>query len=608
MDSKKAIKNISTLLVEGRYFELMGQAITDLKASSLNNELIDGHFLTSSLVFAGGGCDYIARDLRQKGITGQNASGEVLEARLAQAQQFVDSIKNKCTIEDIKAKADQYPLFADDKMKAYFKESLDTLNPAVEDSALASVIATAVLAKVTGAFDKDTTIDYEMSLEPLAIALIEDKGKLTRSYVDKKLSITTLKAQVIKIANAALASEGRDEKGASKYFHDLSVTTYISTLIDKLDEQSIGITPDSVKPMFYVDENGTPKRFISSDAKYISDKNICDLLLQKDKDGYFSAIRKIQGQILGSDNFDAETGAIKNASQFANPKKVAKLLMELAFIADGLGEEIDEKFAFAVINPLIEEVHSIKYKDQVDEIVADALLDAQLILQTEKDIEYSPVVKKADGEESKRSLPKIIKKNSTEIKLAVIEKVIKGIGKTIKLQYDAHIGELQIKLASAIKDLKTAEEDASIPEKSKEGFTDNVSSLEKRVTAATDAKSVATQLENDIKKRNNQNYIKFRLGLIDSETPLEIAAGTQTQEEIEKIIEILKPLKFAAFEGSLSDYNSMINNVYEKIEDDIKAIVANMPTSTKQLADRAADRLPANRKKRKVVQDEAESE
>lgn len=607
MDSKSAVKNIVTALLQQRYFSLRKEIIKGLQHSSINPKLFS-EALTSSLTYSRLNCGDLVEELRQKALAGQN--GDVAErkfnARVKRSKDYIASIAKKSyTIQDILDNIDTCPLFTledgtpDPEMehfKSYFVESITSLEPKETDSAIAPIVASIVKAKVSGDISLENLDEYEKVMEPLVIAMIEtNKGKHKHIYVDSELKVGALKSQVIEMTNKALEKLGRDNTGATKYFHDLSLINYVSAIPTKSETIPTGITTTTNSPMYYIDEDGTTKRLLGN-ATFIADKGICDLLEQGDKDGKFSAIRKIQGK-LSPASYNAETGEINSA--FSNSEKLAEELLSILFIADGLGLELSEDFVFALANPLNKELFIIEDEDAINNVVGQALGLAKEVLSEERGIDYSPELKLAEeadarAREFKRrvdSAPAIVKRTGAELKLAAFAEVKKLIERVIDKEYSAVTQRELEKLKTSKENERKAKKDSS---KSAEAKAEIAAGQTKAAEDALAKKNAVEQLLKDLGKTGNTKYIKQALGLLDSDKPLKPAKGTLTLEEIEEIIQLLQELDVADFEGDQKAWNAKKKEISGSLEDAVKNIVHNMPNSPQELADRAAKKaVPA---------------
>ncbi|MCM1324977.1 MAG: hypothetical protein NC218_12770 [Acetobacter sp.] len=394
MDSKSTVKNIVSTILQKRYFSLRKEIIRGLQHSSISPKFYS-ESLTSSLAYSRLDCDALVDELKEKAIAGQNGdvAAKKYADRVNNAAKYLATIKKNYTIRDILDNMDRCPLFSEGDgtidpaaLKDYFVSTLSALEPASTDSTVAIIIASIVKAKVSSTLDTEAAREYEKIMEPLVIAMIEDKGKFNRNYANGDMGVGELKAQVIAMTNRLLTREGADPKGATKYFHDVSLIHLISAIPTKSEDIPTGITNETNSPMFYIDEEGTARRLIK-DATYIPGKGICELLEMGDKNGNFSAMRRIQG-LISPRTFDVATGKINTA--FSNNEKLTQEYMTLLFLADGLGLELKESTLFAIVNPLNKELHTIEDEESIEETVDKALQCAKQILQDERGIHYEP--------------------------------------------------------------------------------------------------------------------------------------------------------------------------------------------------------------------------
>ena len=639
MDSKLVVKNIIQTLLQGRYFSLRKEIIKGLQHSTINPKLFS-ESLTSSLAYSRLDCDALVEELREKAISGQNGdvAAKKYAARIETVAKYLNEIKKDYTIQDVLNNLDKCPLFNDasgnvdpelEPLKNYFKTSLEALEPADTDSAIACILSSIVRAKVSGEFDSEDLSEYEKIMEPLVIAMIEDKGKGKHNYGHGDLGVGDLKAQVIAMTNKALEKAGGDKDGATKYFHDLALITLVSAIPTKSEDIPTGITNETNSPMFYLDDNGTARRFIGN-ATYIADedKRICDLLAQGDKDGYFSAMRRIQG-ILSPRTFDAKTGAINTA--FSNNEKLTQELLSILFIADGLGLELSENAIFAISNPLNKELHTIEDDAALQETIVKALELAKEILKTEKGIDYTAEISHDGGttfrvpgsepvgeDEAARNRVRMrtAKPNS---KVTVSTSLIKLTQDAISaLRNDAYDTAKKKEAALKLKlsDQKAAEQKREKELAAAEAATDpKEKGNAKRRASAADKKAekagteaVAAKQEQEKADALGKVLDDFLTGIKDNKTFISaiishktkvpgLKGNTNTIDELKALAaalkEVLEELKIDAASMDKDAWDALLSDkkIADLVAEKVKTIVESMPQTREELETRASSRL-----------------
>ncbi len=390
-----ALQNLSKALINGEYKALAKIATLDLTTNEAKKENLK-LFATDCMCskFAYGMDMYeFGYKLESKSATGMNT----VVSSVSAVDSVVKSLKKGAKLQGI------IDYLKSDDCKIDNKEiligSLEAANGVVDKktSVLIPLFAAIVNAKIEAIGDPTKIKDInelEKSVEPLVISLINN-GKVS-------LDLTTgeIKKQVISLLSTINEENGNKAKN---FFHDITVSALLNTNVNRLDFLNVGIDKGSKNPMLKVSNEGTTRTFFDH---HFSDTNkntrflpalkgskFSDLLTcnHEDEDGYknklYTAFKLLQERV-GFGELD-ENGVIK--SRVAAPEKIARILVETAMLCGVLGVEVDNDFAFAIANPLIDIIDFVEL-ETFNKIVKDAKADVVEIYKTEKPGEALPEI------------------------------------------------------------------------------------------------------------------------------------------------------------------------------------------------------------------------
>lgn len=388
-----ALQNLSKALINGEYKTLAKIATLDLTTDEVKNENLK-LFATDCMCskFAYGMDMYeFGYKLESKSATGMNT----VESAIKNVDAMVKSLKKGSMLQEIV----DYLNSEDCKIenKEILTHSLETTQGIVDKKTpvIIPIFAAIVNAKIE-ALNNPAKIqevnELEKSVEPLIISLINNRK------VNIDLTTSEIRKQVISL----LSTNEENANKVKNFFYNVTVSALLNTNVNRLDFLNVGIDKGSKNPMLRVGNDGTTRtffdhhfsdtnkntHFLKTHSSKFTDLLTCDA---SDVDGYknklYTAFKLLQERV-GFGELD-ENGVIK--SRVAAPEKIARILVETAMLCGVLGVEVDNDFAFAIANPLIDIIDFVEL-ETFNKIVKDAKADVVEIYKTEKPGEALPEI------------------------------------------------------------------------------------------------------------------------------------------------------------------------------------------------------------------------
>lgn len=388
-----ALQNLSKALINGEYKTLAKIATLDLTTDEVKNENLK-LFATDCMCskFAYGMDMYeFGYKLESKSATGMNT----VESATKNVDAMVKSLKKGSMLQEIV----DYLNSEDCKIenKEILTHSLETTQGIVDKKTpvIIPIFAAIVNAKIE-AINNPAKIqevnELEKSVEPLIISLINNRK------VNIDLTTSEIRKQVISL----LSTNEENANKVKNFFYNVTVSALLNTNVNRLDFLNVGIDKGSKNPMLRVGNDGTTRtffdhhfsdtnkntHFLKTHSSKFTDLLTCDA---SDVDGYknklYTAFKLLQERV-GFGELD-ENGVIK--SRVAAPEKIARILVETAMLCGVLNVDVDNDFAFAVANPLIDIIDFIE-PEKFNEIVEEAKNDVVAIYTAENPGENLPEI------------------------------------------------------------------------------------------------------------------------------------------------------------------------------------------------------------------------